>query len=661
MQFFSFVTKTLQHPMKKILVLFWATAASLFGADATASVPLEDFFKDYVFDEILISPDGTKVSALSMWKDNLNLYTIDLKTKKPAMLTGLTSMGVEDVHWIGSNRLVFTGKEDGYPTGGIFAVDADGRNSMALAKVQEGGSVYRYTNYMGRCGQSEDEILVLNNERRAEDPDVYLMNVRTGSKKMVAWNPGRIVHWVADQTGAVRLGLGQDKLEIFIIYREGPKGDFRKVKSWSMRDGDIEVQAFDQEGRYVYAKSSMGRDTEAIVLMDPSSGEVVKTLFEDPVYDVAGVSLDWKGKLLGYRINRERSTTEWVDEDMKRTQAMLDAELPNTRNSITSRSRDGEWVIVLAWSDRDPGTFYILNTKKLTLEKLVSRMPWIDPKKLSECRPIEYKARDGLSIHGYLTLPNGVEPKNLPLVVNPHGGPWVRDVWGYNNEVQLLASRGYAVLQMNFRGSTGYGKKHLEAGYNQWGLKMQDDITDGVEWAIKQGYVDPARVAIYGGSYGGYACMAGLAFTPDLYRCGINYVGVTDIGLLLKTIPDSWERMRANLEDKTGSAKEDKERLLETSPLKNADKIKVPVFFAYGELDERVDIKHGTRMASSLRSRGIPVEWMARVDEGHGYRRKKNVYAFYHTMEDFLAKYMGKAQRAEVTVGPSKVTEMPAK
>jgi dipeptidyl aminopeptidase/acylaminoacyl peptidase len=226
------------------------------------------------------------------------------------------------------------------------------------------------------------------------------------------------------------------------------------------------------------------------------------------------------------------------------------------------------------------------------------------------------------------------------MIVNPHGGPWVRDEWGYIPEVQFLASRGYAVLQMNFRGSTGYGRKHLESGYGQWGLAMQDDITDGVRWAIAAGFADPARVAIYGASYGGYATMAGLAFTPELYRCGVNYVGVTDMVLLLKTIPEGWESTRATLEAKTGNTKLDRVRLEATSPSKHVGNIRAPVFFAYGALDERIDLKHATRLVGQLRRNGVPVELMIRQDEGHGYGHWNNKIAFYRKLEEFLGKYL---------------------
>jgi len=505
---------------------------------------------------------------------------------------------------------------------------------------------------------------VVSGERNIENPDVYRMNVRTGTKRMVALNPGKVEGWLADRTGAVRVGFGEAGQETFLWYRDDATSDFRKVKTWHFREGKVTPLRFDKDNRLIYVRSDLGRDTAAICTMNPATGEILETLYSDPTYDAGSVMIDRaSGRLLGFVTEAERLRFTWTDPKMAKIQQMIDQELPDTLNYVYSYSMDATWIVFCALSDRDPGSFYIYNAKDVTLEKLVNRAPWLKPAQLAEMKPISYKSRDGLTIHGYLTLPNVPVKKNLPLIVNPHGGPWVRDEWGYNFEVQYLASLGYAVLQMNYRGSTGYGKKFLEAGYGQWGLAMQDDITDGVKWAIAEGYVNPSRIGIYGGSYGGYACMAGLAFTPELYRCGINYVGVTDIGLLLKTIPESWERMREDLENKTGNAKIDRARLEATSPLKNAERIKAPTFFAYGELDERVDIKHGTRMAAALKRNGVPVEWMARVDEGHGYRRPENKKAFYSQMGSFLAKYMGEntAPGAQVIVGEPKVTEMPAK
>jgi dipeptidyl aminopeptidase/acylaminoacyl peptidase len=627
-------------------------------------LPLEDFFKDPSFDEILVSPSGKQVAALSKWKEHLNLYVIDVKTKRPTQLTGLDAMDVTDVRWVGDDRLIFTARDDGFETGGLFAIDADGKNSRALGRsikqqVNEGSHVFRQTRLLGRYGESTDEILVLSNERHEYDYDVYRMNVHTGVKKMVARNPGHIQEWIADGSGAVRAGFGAEGRDQFLIHREKADGDWREISRWDFEKGTIKPLAFDQSNQLLYVLSSLGRDTAAICLYDPATGKIVRELFADSIYDMADVIISRVDhSLLGYRYFGEKPEFVWTDPSMNKFQTLVDQELPGTKNIFYSLSRDHTWVVIAAISDRDPGTFHILNTRNLTMEKLVSRMEGIKPAQMAEMKSIQYQARDGMTIHGYLTLPAGKDAHNLPLIVNPHGGPWVRDEWGFNPEVQFLASRGYAVLQMNFRGSTGYGRKLLQAGYGQWGLSMQDDITDGVRWVIGQGLANPKRVAIYGASYGGYATMAGLAFTPELYCCGINYVGVTDIELLLKTIPDAWEATRAQMEAMTGNAKSDRERLRATSPLLNADRIRVPVFFAYGEMDDRVDMKHATKLASKLKDNHVPIEWMVRSDEGHGYRHWKNKIEFYQTAAKFLADNL--AGTPVVHVGEPAVREMPA-
>lgn len=625
------------------IALAAALGPALFAADDL--IPVEDFFRDPAFDEIKVSPDGSKVAALSTWKEHRNLYVIDLQTKVPRMLTGYATMNVANVRWVGNDRLIFTGTEDGFLTGGLFAIDADGRHARTLGKSvrqsqANGPSVYRHTEFIGYFGLSTEEILVTSNERRLFDPDVYRLNVRTAVKKAVATNPGGIRDWIVDPQGHVRAGLGEKGRERFIIYRDTAEGAWREVLRQDFAGGTITPLAFEKSGRRLYVATNVGRNTAALALFDPATGQVTEELFSHDVYDVEDVRLSRvDGSLLAVVCPTERGGTVWLEPNLKKVQALVDRELPDTLNILASRSDDHTWIVIFACSDRDPGTFYLLNARELTMEKLVSRCDWIEPSRMAEMRPITYRARDGLVIHGYLTLPPGREPRNLPLIVNPHGGPWVRDYWGFNPEVQFLASRGYAVLQMNFGGSTGYGRKHLEAGFGQWGLAMQDDITDGVRWAIAEGLADPERIAIYGASYGGYATMAGLAFTPELYRCGVNYVGVTDVSLLLATIPQAWESMREELEVRMGSSKEDRERLEATSPLRNADKIRAPVFFAYGEQDERVDLKHGTRLINRLRDQGVPVEVMIRGDEGHGYARFENQVAFYRKLEAFLAKY----------------------
>lgn len=629
-----------------ILVVCTLAADKKPAEDSPARPPLDSFFRDPAFETLNISPDGTKLAAVSMWKEHLNLFMIDMKTKRPTLLTGLTNSSVSDVRWIGNNRILFTATEDGTDSGGLFAIDSDGKNGRVLSpslhdQVNNGARVYRYSRFLDYYKDSTTEILVTNNERREFEPDVCIMNVDNGHKRTILLNPGNVSTWLADYDGVVRLGYGEQGRSQFLVYRDNDKEEFHEIKRWDFTDGTVEPVSFAADNHLIYVKNSIGRNTAAICLFDPTKGEIVETLFADPTYDAGRVILSRKThSLLGFTCEREQLDFVWADKGMKARQGGFDHAFPRTHNYFISRSLDDTWNIVLATSDRDSGTFYLLNMDRHSIEPLVARMPWLEPTRLAEMKPIEYQSRDGLTIHGYLTLPPGRDPKNLPVIINPHGGPWARDSWGYNPEIQFLASRGYAVLQMNFRGSTGYGRKFLEAGYGQWGLSMQDDITDGVKWLVDQGIADPKRIAIYGASYGGYATMAGLAFTPDLYRCGINYVGVTDIELLLRTIPKAWENSRAALEVMTGNAANQKEQLKATSPMRKADQIRVPVFFAYGELDDRVDLKHGTKLVAELRKNGVPVELMVKHDEGHGFRHWDNKIEFYTTMEKFLDQYM---------------------
>ena len=270
--------------------------------------------------------------------------------------------------------------------------------------------------------------------------------------------------------------------------------------------------------------------------------------------------------------------------------------------------------------------------------------PWLKEEDMAVMKPIAYTSRDGLTIYGYLTLPKGIEAKNLPVVVNPHGGPWARDIWGFNPEVQFLANRGYAVLQMNFRGSTGYGKNFWTLSFKEWGKKMQDDITDGVEYLKKEGIADPGRIAIYGGSYGGYATLAGVAFTPDLYACAVDYVGVANLFTFLNTIPPYWKPYLDQFYEMVGDPKKDSLLFVETSPVLHADKIKTPLFIAQGANDPRVNKAESDQMVEALRARGVEVEYMVKDNEGHGFRNQNNRFDFYGAMEKFLEKYLKSEQ-----------------
>ena len=365
-------------------------------------------------------------------------------------------------------------------------------------------------------------------------------------------------------------------------------------------------------------------------------------LFEHPEVDVDRLMRsDKRKKITGVTFIVDKRHSHFFDEEREQLQKNLEERLPGYEVVITNSSEDERKVLVRTSSDRSLGAYYYFNLDTNEFMKLADVSPWLNEEELAEMKPITYTSRDGLTIHGYLTLPKGLKPKNLPVVMNPHGGPWARDVWGFNPTVQFLANRGYAVIQVNFRTSTGYGRKFVEAGFKQWGLAIQDDITDGVHWLIEQGIADSKRVGIYGGSFGGYATLAGVAFTPDLYACGVDYVGTSNLFTHIKAFPPYWESIRAMYYEAVGDPEKDKELYEKISPLFHADKIKVPMLVAQGANDPFVNKAESDQIVEALKKRGIEVEYMVKDNEGHGFRNEENRFDFYRAMERFLGKHLG--------------------
>ena len=307
--------------------------------------------------------------------------------------------------------------------------------------------------------------------------------------------------------------------------------------------------------------------------------------------------------------------------------------------AITGSNKEEDMFIIRTYSDKSLGAYYIYETKGNKLEKIAAVSPWLDENEMGNQLPIKYKSRDGLTINGYLTLPKGYtmeNAKNLPVVVNPHGGPWHRDSWGFNPEIQFLVNRGFVVLQMNFRGSTGYGREFWEISFKKWGQEMQDDITDGTKWLIDKGIANPDKIAIYGGSYGGYATLMGLVKEPDLYAAGVDYVGVSNMFTFMKTIPPYWKPMLEMMYEMAGDPVKDSLLFRKISPVFHVDKIKVPLFVAQGAKDPRVNIDEADQIVNAMKERGIEVEYMVKENEGHGFRNEENRFDFYRAMETFL-------------------------
>jgi dipeptidyl aminopeptidase/acylaminoacyl peptidase len=635
------------------------TSSWALRADAQSLQPgVEDFFKHLQHTGVRVAPGGQALAAIVPVNGRRNLAVIDLKEKKGNILTAFKESDVAAFWWVNEKRIAYALTDlqielGEIAQGGLYAVDIDGK----AAKELSAPIGLRETDNFVRIRRSEflatftppagDDILVISNDRDLEHPDVYRMNTRTARKELLTLKtPGRTIGWTLDRHGVPRAAItDENDARVAIHLRDSADAPWRKLAEfhiWTEPDKAFQPVTFDYDGSLlVLARSN---DKQALFRYDAKENRVGEKLIAHAEYDVGSQLIfdPLKKKLVGIEIQAERPEFVWFDQDWANWHAMLSKALPNAVNTI-SRSADAQRILVRSYSDRDPGSWYLLDTEKRQLEQLVSAAPWIKPQAMAERKFVRYKARDGLSIPAYLTLPPGKPAKGLPLVVLVHGGPYVRgEVWGFDPEAEFLASRGYAVLQPDFRGSLGYGWKHYAAGWKQWGMTMQDDLNDGAMSLVEQGIVDRSRMALMGGSYGGYAVMMGLARDPDVWKCGVNVVGVTDLTLLTTaTWSDTiqfYKNAPAYFEVHIGDPSADKERFRRTSPLQNADKIKKPVLMAYGGLDIRVVPEHGSRMKRALDNNNVPNEYVVYPKEGHGFRLEENSFDFYKKVEAFLAK-----------------------
>ncbi len=597
-------------------------------------IPLRDFFRNPERAGFQISPDGNTLAFMQPYRSRMNVFVQPRAGGEPVRLTSETERDVAGYFWKGSRRIVYLKDFKGDENFHLVAVDIGGGDPLDLTPFDKVRALIIDDRF-----DDDDEMIIGLNKRNAEAFDAYRIDLNTKALTPIAENPGNVTNWVTDHAGCIRLAIVSDGVNTSILHRPDGGAAFQPVITTNFKE-QIQPLFFDFDDKLLFASSNIGRDKSAIVRIDPATAKEESVVFQHAEVDVA--DLGWSRKRKVYTVvqfvtaKRER---RFFDAETAAIFTELAARLPGYEIDLQSSNRDEDIFVVAAWSDRTQGVRYLYERAAGKLTRLAEIAPWLDEKELAGMQPISYAARDGLTIHGYLTLPRG-GAKNLPLVVHPHGGPWARDIWGYNPEVQFLANRGYAVLQVNFRGSVGYGRAFWEASFRQWGKTMQDDITDGVMFAIAQGIADPKRVAIYGVSYGGYAALAGLAFTPELYACGVDFVGVSNLFTFLKTIPPYWKPMLDMFYEMVGNPEKDKELLAEASPVLHADAIRAPLLIAQGAQDPRVNIDESDQMVAALRKHGIAVEYLVKDNEGHGFRNEENRFEFYEAMEKFLEKYL---------------------
>lgn len=610
-------------------------ASPLFAETKPPTLSLEDFFRLPTKTAYRISPDGTHYAFLQPWNDRLNIHVAKIG-EEAKRITSSTERDIRAYAWVNDDALVYLQDKGG------------DENYHVYVLTKEGSDVKDLTPFDGvRAGilddleDDDDHILIEMNRRNPQIFDVYKVNIHTGEMDMIAENPGTVGGWMTDHKGNIRIAYAMEGLKRTILYRENQADEFHPIFSTDFTDSVIPA-GFTDDNRQLYVLSNLDRNTKALYTFDPSEKSFGEILYERDDVDLSGII--WsreRKKLLGATYYTEKNQRHFFDDQTKELFSRLESRFSGYSVGISSMSRDERKMIVSVASDRMPGKLYYHDLDQPDEFRLVADLyPWIDENHMAEMKPISYVTEDGLTIHGYLTLPVGVPAKNLPVVVNPHGGPETRDTWGYNPEIQFLANRGVAVLQVNYRISTGYGKDFWMAGFKQWGRKHQDDITEGVRWLIDQGIADRDRIAIYGASYGGYATLMGLIRTPELYACGIDYVGVANLFTLLESIPPYWELARQKMYETIGHPEKDAELFKEISPVFHADKIVAPLFIAQGANDPRVKKAESDQMVEAMRARGVEVQYMVKDDEGHGFRNQENRFDFYRAMEAFLTEHL---------------------
>ena len=598
-------------------------------------IPLEDFFKNPEKTAFEISPDGQKVAFMQPWENRLNVHVQAIGSDEITRLTSATERDIAGYLWLGNSRIGYVQDTAGDENFRLFAVNIDGTNQADLTPFD---SVR--VQIIDELENNPQEMLIGLNKRDQRLHDVYRLNVLTGQMELIAENPGNISGWQTDHAGKLRLAFTADGVNTSILYRQTEQDTFHIILTTDFRE-EVNPMFFTFDNKNLYVSSNRKRDKSALYIFDINTATETDLIFGHDEVDISWAMYSKKRKVLtGVSIYTSKQKYHFFDNWRENVQKDLEEKLPGVEVRLSDLDDNETMALVRTFNDKTRGAYYLYNTETKELSKLADISPWLDPLKMADMIPISYKSRDGLTINGYLTLPKDSSDKNLPVIVNPHGGPWARNRWGFNSEVQFLANRGYAVLQMNFRGSTGYGRNFKEIGFKQWGKSMQDDVTDGVHWLINEGIADKDRIGIYGGSYGGYATLAGVTFTPELYACGVDYVGPSNIFTLLNSLPPYWELYRQMFYEMVGNPEDDKELLEEISPVFHVDKIKAPLFVAQGANDPRVKQAESDQIVEALKLKGIDVQYMVKDNEGHGFHNEENRMEFYNAMIVFLNKHM---------------------
>jgi dipeptidyl aminopeptidase/acylaminoacyl peptidase len=593
-----------------------------------------------------ISPDGTRLAFLAPVHDVLNVWVGSRNGADAQPVTDDRDRGIRFYLWAADGQhILYLQDIGGDENWRLYAVHVDTKVVRDLTPFPE-----VQVQIVDRDKHFPHEVLIAMNKEDARYHDVYRLDLRTSAMPMVAKNPGDVASWVTDTQFNVRGALKATPDGGFeLLIRDTPDAPWRSLLIWNADDSlNSQPVGFSKDGASMYIEDASASDTNQLVELRLADG-TRRVLAHDEHFDIGGVMVHpdtYEIQAVAF----DRARTEWtvldpsIGHDFDAIRSLHHGDV-----SIISRDdADRTWIVAFS-SDREPTAFFEYDRRTERGHLLFHSKPDLLNYTLAPMEPIELTARDGLTLRGYITYPTGLERRGLPMVVNVHGGPHARDTWGYDPEAQWLANRGYACLQINFRGSTGFGKRFLNAGDKEWGGKMHDDLVDAVRWAVDSGIADRARMAIYGGSYGGYAALVGATFTPDLFCCAVDIVGPSNLITMIETIPPYWETFRAIEYRRVGNPETEAEFLKSRSPLFLVDRIKAPILIAHGANDPRVKQAESEQIVDAMKRKGIPYEYVLFADEGHGFAKPENRLRFYAAAERFLARHLGGRAELETT------------
>lgn len=596
-------------------------------------IPVNDFFKSQDKATYRLSPDGKSISYLKLQDKKQNLFVEDIASGKIVQLTKLQEKTINFYAWVSNDELIYYKEKEGERfQSDLYIINKEGKDEKQLSK-----------NEKSRIRVLEDQLidnkflLVLSNKRDSTVSDVYRLNVRDGKMEMAAQNPGNITKWVTDTRGKLRMAMSNDGVNETLWYRENETQKLRPLLTNNFKTTIFPVAFSEKNHNSVYAISNLNRDKNALIELDCITGKETKVLFANDSLNVVDAQYSKpKGKMTYVVYETWKKEKYFLDQDAKFLSHKLDLLLPNTESRIIDRDKNENVFVVRTFTDRNPGSYYLYIASSGVLKKLSDINSDIKVNQMSEMKPFSFIARDGLEINGYLTLPLNSKEKNLPIVVVPNNSPLTRNTWGYNAEVQFLANRGYGVLQINYRGSSGYGKSFFVAGFKQWGAKIQDDIDDGVKSLIAKGIANPQKIAIYGNGLGGFIALNAATRRPQLYKCVASNSGVLNLLSYIKSIPPFLKSNLQMIYEIVGDPDTDIDYMKQASPIFHSDKINIPVFITQNAKDPRINPNDAIQFAKELKKRNVPYTYFEKQNAEFLNNREEVRLKVYAGLEQFL-------------------------